>query len=59
LIAWKDVYTAIASASYRKGIIDSLELTLADDMILERMEPALSVKGKFSVIQKISGAYAS
>jgi hypothetical protein len=59
LIAWEDVYTAIAGALYRKGVIDSPELTLVDDTILEKMGPALGVEGKSSVMSKIGGVYVS
>jgi hypothetical protein len=48
------VCTAIAGALYRKGIIDSPELT-----ILEKMGPALGVEGKSSVMGKIGGVYVS
>jgi hypothetical protein len=59
LIAWEDVYTAITGALYRKAFIDSPELTLADDTILEKMGPALGVEGKSSVMGKMGGVYAS
>jgi hypothetical protein len=59
LIAWEDVYAAIAGALYRKGVIDSPELTLADDTILKTMGPALGVEGKSSVMGKIGGVYVS
>jgi hypothetical protein len=59
LTAWEDLYTAIAGALYRKGIIDSPELTLADDTILGKMGPALGIEGKSSVMGKIGGVYVS
>jgi hypothetical protein len=57
LIAWEDVYTVIAGALHRKAIIDSPELTLADDMVLEKMGPALGVEVKSSVMGKIGGVH--
>jgi hypothetical protein len=59
LVAREDMYTAIAGALHRKGIIDSLELTLADDTILEKMGPALGVEGKSPVMGTIGGVYVS
>jgi hypothetical protein len=47
----------IASALHRKAIIDSPELTLADDMVLEKMGPALGVEVKSSVMGKIGGVH--
>ncbi|GAB7328630.1 hypothetical protein MBLNU13_g00569t1 [Cladosporium sp. NU13] len=54
-VAWQDIYAAIAKALHRKGVIDSPELTAADDEILEKMGSALGVEGKASVIGKIGG----
>jgi hypothetical protein len=54
-VAWQDIYAALAKALYKKGIIDSPELTPADDDVLEKMGPALGVEGKASVVGKIGG----
>lgn len=55
LIAWEDIYAAIAKALLGRGLINSPELTLADDTILEKMGPALGMEGKSSVVGKIGG----
>jgi len=52
-VAWQDIYAAFAKALYKKCVIDSSELTPADDKILEKMGPALGVEGKASVVGKI------
>jgi hypothetical protein len=44
LIAWEDLQDTIAGALYRRVIIDSPELKLADDTILEKIGPALGVE---------------
>jgi len=54
-VAWQDLYGALARSLYKRGVIDSPELTLADDTILEKMGPALGVEGKSSVMGKIGG----
>jgi hypothetical protein len=59
LVAREDKYTATASALHGKRIIDSLELTLADDTILEKMRLALGVEEKSPVMGKIGGVYVS
>jgi hypothetical protein len=55
LIAWQDIYAALANALYKRGLIDSAELTPANDTILEKMAPALGVEVKSSVLGKIGG----
>ena len=51
----QDIYAALAKALHTKVIIDSTELTPADDEILEKLGPALGVEGKASVVGKIGG----
>jgi len=55
LVAWQDIYAALAKALHKRGVIDSPDLTPANDTILEQMAPALGVEGKFSVLGKIGG----
>lgn len=57
LVAWEDIYAAIAGALHKRGVIDSPELTFADDAVLEKMAPALGVDGKSSTLGKIGGKY--
>jgi hypothetical protein len=59
LIAWEDLQDTIAGALYRRVIIDSPELKLADDTILEKIGPALGVEWSLRLLEKIGGVYVS
>ncbi|KAF2137089.1 uncharacterized protein K452DRAFT_291870 [Aplosporella prunicola CBS 121167] len=53
-VAWEDMYAAFAQALAAKGVIDSAELELVDDVSLGKMAEALKVSAP-SVRVKISG----
>ncbi len=58
-VAWEDMYSSIAAALVRRGVIASAEVPLADDEALERMARGLGGISKEMVRVQLGGKYVS
>lgn len=50
-VAWCDIYTAMAKALAKRGVIDSPEVKKADDAALDKMAQALSCPKELVAVQ--------
>ncbi|PGH17848.1 hypothetical protein AJ80_04671 [Polytolypa hystricis UAMH7299] len=53
-VAWKDVYSSIAAALFKRGLVEDSGIHPADDVVLETMAAALS-SPKYMVAPQLSG----
>ncbi len=50
-VAWNDIYSAMAKALKKRGVVDTDAVTQADDAILEKMGEALGCPKEFVGVQ--------
>lgn len=50
-VAWYEIYTAMAKALAKRGIIDSPEVKRADDLALDKMAQALGCPRELVAVQ--------